>query len=61
MHVSLGLDETKGTIEGGKDADFVIFDCPNLDYLIYRFGINHVEDVYIGGKQVVSQGRIIGV
>lgn len=59
--VSLGLDETKGTIEGGKDADFVIFDCPNLDYLFYRFGINHVEDVYIGGKQVVSQGRIIGV
>lgn len=58
--VSLGLQETKGTIEVGKDADFVIFDCPNLAYLIYHFGINHVEDVYINGKLVVKQRKLIG-
>ncbi|HOE77740.1 MAG TPA: imidazolonepropionase [Bacilli bacterium] len=58
--VSLGLEKTKGSIGAGKDADFVIFDCPNLDYLIYHFGINHVEDVFISGKQVVSKGKIIG-
>lgn len=58
--VALGLEKEKGTIEIGKDADFVIFDCPNLDYLLYHFGINHVEDVYIKGKQVVSKGKLNG-
>jgi imidazolonepropionase len=57
--VSLGLNDTKGSLELGKDADFVIFDCTNLDYLIYHFGINHVKDVYIKGKQVVQNQRVI--
>lgn len=57
--VSLGLEQTKGSIEVGKDADFVIFDCPNLDYLFYHFGINHVQDVYIKGKKVVSNQIIM--
>lgn len=57
---SVGLEKTKGSIEEGKDADFVIFDCSNLDYLLYHFGINHVKDVYIKGRKVVSNQQIIG-
>lgn len=55
---SINREETKGTIEVGKDADFVIFNVPNLDYLLYHFGINHVKDVFKGGQQVVKDQEI---
>jgi len=46
---AIGLGETKGTIELGKDADIVIWDCPDLDYLFYRFGNNQVYKVIKNG------------
>jgi imidazolonepropionase len=49
-----------GSIEAGKKADLVIFDTPNLDYLVYHFGINHVDKVIKNGKIVVEDGRIRG-
>ncbi len=52
--VSLGLETQKGSIAVGKDADFVMFDVPNLPYLLYHFGINHASLVYIKGELVVS-------
>lgn len=47
-----------GSIEEGKKADIVIFDCPNLNYLVYHFGINHVDKVIKDGKIVVAENRI---
>ncbi|MCK9537186.1 MAG: imidazolonepropionase [Bacilli bacterium] len=55
----LGLVESKGSIETGKDADFIIFNCSNLDYFFYRLGENLVRDVYIRGINVVNNGRIV--
>ncbi|MDF2698784.1 MAG: imidazolonepropionase [Haloplasmataceae bacterium] len=55
---SINLENEKGSIDIGKDADFVIFDAPNLNYIMYHFGINHVKDVYIKGKCVVSDQKI---
>lgn len=52
--VSAGIADKKGSIMPGKDADFVIFDCPDLNSFFYHFGVNQVRDVYIGGKKVVS-------
>lgn len=48
-----------GSIEKGKKADIVIWNSPNLDYLIYHFGINHVDTVVKNGKVVVADGNII--
>lgn len=45
----VGLEEDIGSIEVGKKADLVIFDAPNLNYIIYHFGINHVEKVIKDG------------
>lgn len=34
-----------GSLEVGKEADLVIWDAPNLDYLFYRFGQNLAKTV----------------
>ncbi len=47
-----------GSLEAGKKADLVIFDAPNLDYIVYHFGINHVDTVIKNGRPVVEQGRL---
>ena len=43
-----------GSLEVGKNADFVVFDAPNVEYLMYHFGINHTQRVYKNGKLVVD-------
>lgn len=48
-----------GSIEKGKRADIVIWNSPNLDYLIYHFGINHVDTVIKNGEIVVSDGSVM--
>ncbi|MDO5095511.1 MAG: imidazolonepropionase [Peptostreptococcaceae bacterium] len=48
-----------GSLEVGKKADIVILDAPNLDYVYYHFGKNHVQDVYKDGELVVSNRQIV--
>jgi imidazolonepropionase len=55
---SIDQVEHKGSIEVGKEADFVIFNAPNLDYIHYHFGINHVKDVYKKGRKVVHNQQL---
>jgi imidazolonepropionase len=45
--------ESIGSIEAGKQADIVLWDAPNLDYIFYRFGSNLVKHVIKKGKLVV--------
>lgn len=47
-----------GSIQEGKNADIVIFDCPNLNYIVYHFGINHVDTVIKDGRIVVKDSRL---
>ena len=47
-----------GSIEVGKKADIAIFDAPNVEYLMYHFGINHIDRVYKEGKLVVKNKHI---
>jgi imidazolonepropionase len=49
---ALGLQDKIGTLEAGKDADFVIWDIPEPAELAYRIGANPM-------KQVVRRGRIV--
>ena len=41
-----------GTIEIGKQADLVIWDAPDLDFLFYRYGNNQVKQVIKKGMPV---------
>ena len=56
---NLRINDKVGSIEKGKDADIVIMDCKNLDYLMYHYGINHVLNVYKKGELVVRDKTLI--
>lgn len=57
---SLDKDEIIGTIEEGKQADLLLLDCPNLEYFIYHYGINHTKAVFKKGQLVVEERKIVG-
>ncbi|MBO4384012.1 MAG: imidazolonepropionase [Clostridia bacterium] len=44
--------DTIGTVEAGKQADLVIWDAEDLDYLVYRMGSNLAKTVIRKGKIV---------
>lgn len=48
-----------GSIEVGKNADFVVFDAHNVEYLMYHFGINHTKKVYKNGNLVVDNKVVV--
>ena len=48
----LGIEAFKGSIEAGKDADFLIFDNDLLTAEHEGFSYNRPKDVYISGKKV---------
>ena len=41
-----------GSIEVGKRADIIVLDCPNPEYLAYRFGVNLVHTVIADGQVI---------
>ncbi|MBE6927131.1 MAG: imidazolonepropionase [Ruminococcaceae bacterium] len=45
-----------GTLEVGKQADLVLWDANNLDYIFYRFGQNLTKTVIKNGKIVYMKG-----
>ncbi|WP_319575534.1 imidazolonepropionase [uncultured Desulfobacter sp.] len=47
---ALGLDRRKGSLETGKDADFVVWDIEAPADLSYQVGITPVNKVVIAGK-----------
>ncbi len=53
----IGRENEIGSIEIGKKADLVIFDCPNLNYIVYHFGINHVDKVIKNGKVIIDNNK----
>ena len=50
--VQLGIEASKGSIEAGKDADFLVFDNDLLAAEPEGFSHNMPTEVYIGGKKV---------
>ena len=56
---AIDCGDRAGVLAPGRAADFVVLDAPNLDYVPYHFGVNLVEDVYIGGEKRVSAGALV--
>lgn len=55
---ALDMVDRVGSLQKGKKADIAIFDAPNLPYIIYHFGINHIEKVIKNGKVVFSKQEL---
>ena len=51
----LGIEATKGSIEAGKDADFLVFDNDLTMAEKEGFSNNKPKDVYFAGKKVFSE------
>jgi imidazolonepropionase len=49
---AIGVQDLVGSLEVGKQADCIILDCPNHQFLPYHFGVNLV-------KTVVKKGRVL--
>ncbi len=49
---ALNRGESHGSIEVGKVADILILECPNPEYLTWRFGANLVHTVISNGQVV---------
>jgi len=56
---AIGRGSEVGSIEKGKKADLVVMNALNENYIIYHFGINHVDMVIKNGKIVVRDGRLM--
>lgn len=54
---SLGIGGRVGSLEAGKQADLVIFDCPDYRQIPYFFGVNHARTVIKAGQVVYSRPR----
>jgi len=50
---SLNRVDQIGSSEGGKLANFAIYDCQDYRELAYWFGVSLVRDVFVRGKRVV--------
>jgi imidazolonepropionase len=55
---SLNRGHLIGSLEAGKRADFVIYDCEDYRELAYFFGIEHPWRVYSGGQLVFERVAI---
>jgi len=51
---SLKRGDKIGSLEIGKRANFVIYDCDDYRHLAYWFGVSQTHSVYINGKIVRS-------
>ncbi len=55
---SLNRGERIGSLETGKQADIVIFDCPDYRQIPYFFGVNHASTVIKRGRVVVENQNV---
>ena len=65
-----GLADRVGSVEAGKEADFVLFDAMVPEWqplynpvsnLVYSATGNTVKHVFVGGEQVVRDGRLVRI
>ncbi|RSD26107.1 imidazolonepropionase [Mesobacillus subterraneus] len=49
---AIGRGKEAGTLDVGRQADFVIWDVPNYKYIPYHYGVNHAKRVFVSGEMI---------
>ncbi len=50
---AIGMDQQVGSIELGKQADIIMLDVPDHEFIPYHFGVNLVEAVIKNGELII--------
>lgn len=56
---NLGVQDVVGSLEVGKKADILLMDAPNLEYIFYHYGINHVKDIFKNGTLILQNRKYL--
>lgn len=55
VNAAQAIDVDRGTIDEGDDANLVIWDAPNHEYIPYHYGVNHAHTVIANGQVVFER------
>lgn len=50
---ALGVADTFGSLEPGKEANFLIAGTASYTDLMYHFGVNHIREVWVRGRREI--------
>jgi len=56
---SLRCGARTGSLQPGKAADIAVWRVPRHGLVVERFGMNHIRDVWLRGRRVVADGRLM--
>jgi imidazolonepropionase len=54
---AIGRADTVGTLEPGKQADLVVWDCDDYRAIAYHYGVNLARTVIKKGKVVAGKAK----
>lgn len=54
---AVGRGERAGVIDVGRPADLVLWAADNPEYVVYHFGVNHADRVWVDGRLTAEGGR----
>ena len=55
VNAAHAIDADRGTLEVGDNANLVIWDAPNHEYIPYHYGVNHAYQVFADGKLIFER------
>ncbi len=56
---AIGRGEQAGIIDVGRPADLVLWNATNPAYMMYHFGVNHADMVWVDGKLTARGGQAL--
>lgn len=55
VNAAHAIKSDRGTLDAGDDANLVIWNAPNHEYVPYHYGVNHASKVIANGKIIFEQ------
>ncbi|WP_078381238.1 imidazolonepropionase [Sutcliffiella halmapala] len=52
-------EDIAGKLTVGRRADVVVWNAPNYHYVPYHYGVNHIQSVYLNGREVAKGGAYL--